>query len=159
MQPAQHHGSNSVSSSFSSHIHMSQHQIGLHSSSIHQSIYVNQGFHGGNTWGKIAWVFLFIKYLGMCHEEPLSISHFHFLYSILCPSIPIISHPILTLHHFNSCTSTSKSYPTSHLPKHKKMPCCFHTRTSNKKLIKNFIEELVWNEGMHCIQFIGFMID
>ena len=58
--------------------------------------------------------FLFIKDLGICHEEPLSIIPFCFPYRILRPSISIISHSILTLHH--SCTSTSKSYPTSHQP-------------------------------------------
>ena len=65
--------------------------------------------------------FLFIKDLGICREEPLSIIHFCFLYRILYPSIPIISHSILTLHHSNSCTSTSKSYPTSHQPNYPSM--------------------------------------
>ena len=107
--------------------------------------------------------FLFIKDLGECHEEPLSINHFHWLYSILCPSISIISHSIITLHH--SCTSPSDSSLTSHPPNWpsikrdgylivvtqeptirnfsaatqepvvRENSCCCHTRTSSKKRI------------------------
>ena len=92
-----HHGSKSAFISFNFQLHL--------------SAAVNQGFHGGNTWGKITWVYLFIKYLGICHEEPLSIIHFHFLYNILCPSISILAHSILTLHY----SRTSKSSPSLHL--------------------------------------------
>ena len=68
--------------------------------------------------------FLFIKYLAICHEEPLRIIHFYFLYSILCPSISILSHSILTLHH--SCTS--KSSPSLHLL-HPSMKRCLAAAT------------------------------
>ena len=95
--------------------------------------------------------------MGKCHEEPLSISHFHFLNSLLCPSIPIISHSVLTLHY--PCTSISNSNPTDQAYKKKgylivvtqeptigsfaaatqepavrKKSCCCHTRTSSKKI-------------------------